>query len=136
MAAPSSTQINGAPLCPPGCIATIGTDRMLALKPIAQSAASASPGTTSCTFTANPPYNQSPPMRGDQRLAHAHEPRAEAVRPHALRGDARAFDQQQEFVGQHLGLGEAGATAQRDEGIALAALELLDHGPRGVLLLG
>ena len=34
-------------------------------------------------------------MRRDQRLAHAHQARGGAVRPEALRADARAFEQQE-----------------------------------------
>ena len=43
-------------------------------------------------------------MRSDHRFAHAREPRAKTLGTDALRGDARAFEQQIELVGEHLGL--------------------------------
>src|SRR5271166_1343893 len=66
----------------------------------------------------------------DHRLAHPDKPVAQSLAADALRGHARALEQQEQFVGQHFRLRQFGSGAQLDDAPALRALECFDHPPR------
>jgi class 3 adenylate cyclase len=73
-------------------------------------------------------------VRVDHRFAHPYEPVTKSLRAHALRRDARAFEQQEQFVRQHVRLGERSRGAQLNEPLALSGLERLNHLPRRMVL--
>jgi hypothetical protein len=69
-------------------------------------------------------------MGGDHGFAHTRQSGAEPFRPDALRGHARAFQQQIKLVGEHLRVIQAGASAQLRKMFSLSELELFDHATR------
>src|SRR3954451_2523555 len=68
----------------------------------------------------------------EELLGERVEPFARAARADALQGDARAFDEQEELVGEALRPGITRRTHQRDQALALAPLVRLDHAARRV----
>ena len=74
-------------------------------------------------------------MCSNHRLAHPDEAVAQSVSSHALRGHARAFQQQKQFVRQHFGLSQFGSGAQVDDPLTLRGFERLDYAPRRVILV-
>ena len=75
-------------------------------------------------------------MIGDERLHQLDEPGGRTIGADALEADARALAQQEELVGETLGLGEAGIPAQIDDLVAMEPLVLGDDAARGMLRVG
>jgi hypothetical protein len=73
-------------------------------------------------------------MRFDHRFTHPYEAVTKSLRAHALCRDARTFEQQEQFVRQHVRLGERSRGAQLNKPLALSGLERLNHPPRRVVL--
>jgi hypothetical protein len=73
-------------------------------------------------------------VRVDHRFTHPYEPVTKSLRAHALRRDARTFEQQEQFARQHVRLGERSRGAQLNEPLALSSLERLNHSPRRMVL--
>jgi hypothetical protein len=53
-----------------------------------------------------------------------------------LAADARALKQEQERIGEHVGVDNLGLATQFGQAPALRALELFDHPPRRMIVLG
>src|SRR5512138_1970468 len=77
-----------------------------------------------------------PGCRREERVGERIEARPRAGAPDALQADTRALDQQEQLVGDLLGLGIAGLAHQGDEALALPALVYFDHAPRRMAGLG
>ena len=72
-------------------------------------------------------------MRTDAGLAHAHETGARTFRANTLAAHPCTLDQQEQFIGQELGLRKASIAAQMHQALALRFLECLDYLTRRML---
>ena len=68
-------------------------------------------------------------MRSDRRLKHFGETLRGALRPEALNAEAGAFTQQEQLIGDKLGIAQPRLAAELDDQIAIPALVFLDHAP-------
>ena len=72
-------------------------------------------------------------MSRDQHLEHLSEACGGAVRPEALNGDAGAFAQQEQFIGEKLGIAQPRLATELNDQVTVPALEFLDHAPRWMI---
>ena len=74
-------------------------------------------------------------MRIDERSAGAHQAFAQSLGADALRRNARAFEQKQQIVRQHLRVAQAGRAGEGGEALAMRCLVRLDNASCRMLLL-
>ena len=72
-------------------------------------------------------------MRRDQGLEHFGEALGGAARPEALNRDPGALDQQEQFIGQKLGIPQPRLATELADQVANSALAALDHAPGRVI---
>ena len=72
-------------------------------------------------------------MSRDQHLEHLSEACGGAVRPEALNGDAGSFAQQEQFIGEKLGIPQPCLATQLNDQVAISAFAFLDHAPARVI---
>ena len=68
-------------------------------------------------------------MRRDECSEHFGEAFGGAARPEALNGDASAFAQQEQLVGEKLGIAQPRLAPKFDDQFAVLAFAFLDHAP-------
>ena len=74
-------------------------------------------------------------MIGNQRLEHSGEPRGRSFGSDTLGGNAGALAQQENLVGETLGIGELGIAAQANKPFAERGFILADDTPRRMILV-
>ena len=68
-------------------------------------------------------------MRRDQGLEHFGEAFGGDARPEALNGDAGALAQQEQFIGEKLGIPQPCLATELNDQVAISAFAFLDHAP-------
>jgi len=74
-------------------------------------------------------------MIANQRLEHSCKPHGKSLGPDTLRRDAGALTEQEDFVGESLGIGELGSAAQANKPFAERRLMLADDTSRRMVLV-